>query len=951
MFACCLLATLALAGRAMAQGDLARSRWQLIHERPGVSLRALAVVDDSTIWAGGSGGTILRSTDGGATFESRAPVDSGELDFRDLHAFDGDKAVAMVAGQPARLYRTTDGGVSWQVVHTEADPAAFFDSIHFAGEHGLLFGDPLGAAAYVAATDDGGRSWRRLESLPMPIVGEAGFAASGSCIAAVGAFRYVVTGGTASRCFVSADAGRNWFARRLPLAQGAASKGAFSVAFRGNHGVVVGGDYQAPAEANGTAAHTMDAGRTWQATSAGGYRSGVVWLDDDRLLAVGSDGASWSADRGRTWEPFGNVGFHVIGCGDDGSVFAAGSDGRIARLVATPEFRVMPLFGDHMVLPPEEAVLVRGTGGPGQRVAINTSWGFETACTIADDGRWRAVVVTPAAGRVQKVTLRSGAERIELADVLIGDVWLCSGQSNMEMPIGHRGGWKLGIENWQQEVLNANHPQLRVFTTERATSGTPEFELEGEWHVCSPDTAGDFSAVAYFFGRDLIEAGHGPIGLVVSSWGGTVCEAWTSAPGLAEFPEFESALAATQQPEVPRAERVRQFWAKVPESVGLARAAWESVELPAPWSKSGWSSFDGVAFYRRAVELPPALRGQALRLELGAVDDMDTVWCNGTKVGGLEDAGSWATKRRYTVPAALTTGRERLELVVRVVDTGGEGGFTSTPADMVLTGVDGGVRVPLAGAWQRRRATAMADLPAWPRGGGARPNRPAVLYNAMIAPLVPFPFRGALFYQGESNRLRAEQYAKLFPAMIRDWRRVFARELPFYFVQIAPFGYRGEALGGVELRWAQAQALELPRTGMAVTLDIGDARDIHPRNKLDVGRRLALHARRACYGENVVTDGPIARRAAAFGPTLRIEFEPSRSGLRPDDELRGFEIAGADERFVPARARVEGREVVVSHPDVDAPVHVRYAWAAVPEATLFNEHGLPAGPFRLSSPR
>ncbi|MCA8948743.1 MAG: hypothetical protein KDE27_04530, partial [Planctomycetes bacterium] len=661
------------------------AHWRVLHGRPGVSLRGLAVVDARTLWATGSGGTVLRSLDGGASWRDVGPAAARGDELRDVHAFDAETALAMTAGDSSRLYRTSDGGASWTVVHQDD---AFFDTIEFAGSRGVLFGDPTDELPYVWSSVDAGASWQRLMGLPAAIAGEAGFAASGSCASVAGAAIRIVTGGTATRCLATTDGGVAWRATQLPLAHGEPSQGAFAVAFRGGHGVAVGGDYREPTRSVGTAAWTDDGGASWHPADALGYRSGVAWLDDQHVLAVGEQGASLSVDRGRTWRPFGDAGFHVVHAAADGSVFAAGGDGRIAMLAPPQPFTVMPLFGSHMVLPPDDTVVLRGTGTPGEQVAVASSWGGAATAHIDAAGRWRCPLATPPRGGTHSITLRAGTETIALDDVLIGDVWLASGQSNMEMTVGFSGGWRQGVLNWEAEVAAADLPELRMFTVEKAASGTPLDVVAGEWQVCSPATASGFSAAAYFCARELLRRGHGPIGVVVSSWGGTVCEAWTSGEALAPFPEFEAALAATRAPVRPWAERALEFWQAVPGWSGAAALATaEDVALPAVWSQDGLGDFDGVAFYRRRVELPAELRGRELALELGAIDDMDTVWCNGVRIGGMEREGAWATPRSYTLPANATAGAV-LELVVRVLDTGGEGGFSGTPAAMKLAATE-----------------------------------------------------------------------------------------------------------------------------------------------------------------------------------------------------------------------------------------------------------------------
>lgn len=307
--------------------------WRLSPTGTTASLRGIAVAAPSVVYVGGSGGTLLRSDDGGVSFRDVAPRDAAGCDFRDLHAFDADRVLAMVAGQPARLYRTDDGGRSWQVVLTDPDPAAFFDAIAFDGERGVLFGDPQQGAFALWLSDDAGRSWRRApaDTLPPPADGEAGFAASGSCVVAADGGYLLVTAGATARCIRFAPGGQPR-AGALPLVGGASSRGAFAVAARGERVVVVGGDYQAPAVRAGSGAVSADGGASFAPADALGYRSAVVWFDDMRLCAVGADGASWSADAGRTWQAFGERGFHALAVAADGTVHACGSNGTVARL-------------------------------------------------------------------------------------------------------------------------------------------------------------------------------------------------------------------------------------------------------------------------------------------------------------------------------------------------------------------------------------------------------------------------------------------------------------------------------------------------------------------------------------------------------------------------------------------------------------------------------------------
>lgn len=610
-----------------------------------------------------------------------------------------------------------------------------------------------------------------------------------------------------------------------------------------------------------------------------------------------------------------------------------------------PKLELAPLFGDHMVLPPGTEVVVRGRGTPDRDVLVDPSWGDAVRGRVAADGRFAIAIPTPARGTKASLVVRShGLEKV-CDDILIGDVWLASGQSNMEMSVGAAGGWQTGVVNEKQEIENADHPTLRVFTVTRQTSDQPSEVLTGHWQVCTPEVANSFSAAGYFFARDLVRAGKGPIGLVVSSWGGTRCEAWTRGVGLGGFPEFREQLAALGSKAGSLDEQRERFFAAIDaKSPGSER---RSVTLPARWAAEGLADLDGVVEYRRTVAVPVSFRNRTLRLQLGPIDDMDTVLWNGVRVAGSEREGMWSTPRDYVVDA-MHTDCDTVELCVRVIDTGGAGGLGGKP-DQMRIWVKGGDRaagLPLAGRWTRTVVAAMADLPPWPRSGGG-PNRPSVLWNGMIAPLLPFPFTGCIWYQGESNRNKAEQYRTLFPAMIRGWRAAFGREVPFYFVQIAPFGYRNDAGETAALRDAQAVALDLPKTGMVVTLDCGNARDIHPKQKQPVGARLALLARKHHYGDHVVCSGPRVIAASRHGDQVTLRMEDATEVVQLRNGGAGFELAGPDGVFHVAEANIEAGTVRLSSKACPEPRAVRYAWSAVPKWSLVNAAGLPGQPFAL----
>jgi sialate O-acetylesterase len=654
------------------------------------------------------------------------------------------------------------------------------------------------------------------------------------------------------------------------------------------------------------------------------------------------------------------------------SCLAASASVLLAQQPAQQPLRLPALFGDHMVLPQACAVPLHGTAAPGAGVAVRVPWldrALEAVC--GTDGRFAVELRTPAAGGPFDVEIACGGDKRVLRDVLIGDVWLGSGQSNMEMPVGNFGSWRTGVRDFEREAAAADLPQLRLFTVSQRIAFAPAADVEGHWEVCTPKSVLGFSATAFFFGRELQRQRRQPLGLVVSCWGGTVCEAWTDARALADFPEFAPALAeiaAIAADRRPVAELWAQWWTAVvaraplrdgrrPEQRDYDDSDWTEVAMPHVWSKAGLARFDGVGWYRTPVAVPAAWAGQDLIVSLGPIDDMDRVWFDGEPIGGMETPGHWQEARRYRVPGARVRAGTS-ELCVCVVDTGGEGGFTADAETMRVfpaAGEAGGVG--LARSWRFRRGDELGALPPSPRAQD-EPNQPSVLWNGMIAPLLPFPFRGVLWYQGESNRLRAEQYARLFPAMIRAWRRASGSdasgsELPFCFVQIAPYGYdddRGEAFA---LRRAQMRALELPAVAMAVTTDIGEPGDIHPRDKQDVGLRLAQLALRTAYGERAAgADAPAPERAAAEAGALRVTFAHAEGGLHTrGDGPHHFEVAGADGVFRPARATIDGGAVVLRCDAVPAPLAMRYCFAAAAVADLWNGRDLPPPPFELRALR
>ena len=621
-----------------------------------------------------------------------------------------------------------------------------------------------------------------------------------------------------------------------------------------------------------------------------------------------------------------------------------------------------PLFTDHMVLQRGMENPVWGWTQPGATVTV-TLQGKTVTATAGEDGKWLAKLPPLVTGGPWQLDVTGPQQRVEVKDVLVGEVWICSGQSNMEWPVA-------ASNEPEKEIKAATHPRLRLFSVPKKIAGEPQAIVDARWQLCTPETVGSFSAVGYYFGRELRTRLNVPVGLIHSSWGGTIAEAWVSAEALRGMEDFAPAVDATQkqfadfkQQGASFNELLAKWWTdNDPGSKDGANWAgvdvpaddWKPMTLPANWENAGLPDFDGIVWFRKQFEIPAELAGKTANLELGAIDDRDDSYLNGQRVGGME---VWNAQRSYAAPAGLLKAGQNV-IAIRVLDTGGGGGLTG-PAEQLRVvvpkqdGVAEDVVIPLSGEWQYRVGAALGSLTPFPQQLGTNPNLVTVLYNGMIAPLVPYGVRGAIWYQGESNAGRAMQYRKLLPTLIQDWRTRFRPDgFAFHIVQLANFLEAQKdpvQSGWAELREAQAlTAQNDPQVGLAVITDIGDAADIHPRNKQDVGKRLALQALAITYGQQgIVAAGPeFAGMQVADGKAV-LKFNSIGGGLKArDGELKGFAIAGADKKFVWAKAEIAGETVIVSSPEVPEPVAVRYNWANNPIGNLFNAENLPAAPFR-----
>ena len=643
----------------------------------------------------------------------------------------------------------------------------------------------------------------------------------------------------------------------------------------------------------------------------------------------------------------------------------------LAALPVSAKPVMPPLFTDNMVFQQQTDAPIWGQAKAGKKVTITASWATTPVETTADaQGNWRTTLRTPQAGGPYTLTVSDG-QKVTLQNVMVGEVWLCSGQSNMEMPVD---GWSR-VLNFEQEKQEANQYQnIRLLQVRKNTSPQPlndfETNLGGGWQVCSAQSVKEFSATAYFFGRDIHKYRNVPVGLIDASWGGTFIEPWTSAQALALHPDMQQDLQRVAALPADKNEREQLYqkqldeWKQreatldssargfeIPELIThhLSRitSKWSTMTIPVKWEEGGLPGYDGVAWLLRTVDIPGAWAGKEVKIVLGPlVDDIDYTYFNGQLVG---HTNAYGEMRSYTIPARQVKDGTAV-IAMRIIDTGGEGGLYSSADQLYME--CRGERLPLAGQWHYKATTPLSALQPIPVDNASSPNQVTVLYNAMINPLVGFAIRGTIWYQGCNNEHKGYQYRELLPLMIRDWRTKWGYDFPFYIVQLANYKQQQTQPGDdewAEVREAQAMAARhVEKSGLACLIDIGEANDIHPRNKQEVGRRLALIARANTYGEKGLEfSGPLYKDYQIEGNSIRLLFDHA-DGLRTSDgsPLTGFAIAGSDHQWHWAQARIDGQTVIVSSPDVTAPVAVRYAWHVNPLCNLQNAAGLPAVPFR-----
>ena len=658
-------------------------------------------------------------------------------------------------------------------------------------------------------------------------------------------------------------------------------------------------------------------------------------------------------------------------------------------LSASVAISLPAVFSDHAVLQAAAQTSIWGKADPGEKIEISLGTTKASALT-GEDGRWQTKLDLSKTGPGPFDLSVSGKSQIVIHDVAVGQVWLASGQSNMEFVLKNKG-----VPGGPEEIAHSADSGLRQFLVKKNAASQPQEDCDGQWTVADPATSGDFTAVGYFFGKSLRKHLNEPVGIINSSWGGTIAEAWTSQEALNTVPALKAGgehiekkaadflaaqqryLASLQDWEIKYHRPVDFSASATPADAapGVSTTDWKSVTLPGRLRDAGLPDA-GVVWLRANMPVSPKEMGKDIRIDLGSPGGFETVYWNGQLVGGFSPEKPAGHQHRFFIHADQLKEGDNLLAIRLAAPQGGlaMGGKMERFVPDLMTSTS------LAGPWLAKAETSFTDDPEATRTFPHSPPSPtppqhsaALLYNGMIHPLLPFTIRGAIWYQGESNASRAFQYQTSFPLMIGDWRRRWGHDFPFYFCQLAnyqPKTNQPEESAWAELREAQSLALSLPNTGEAVLIDVGEEADIHPKNKQVVGYRLASIALAQTYGQTQECSGPVYDKMTVEGDKVRVSFQHTASGLSahslptdyqpstlrperkllalnsPDSELQGFTICGSDQKWVWAAAHIEGQTVIVSSPLVLHPVAVRYAWANNPTCNLCNGAKLPASPFR-----
>jgi sialate O-acetylesterase len=622
------------------------------------------------------------------------------------------------------------------------------------------------------------------------------------------------------------------------------------------------------------------------------------------------------------------------------------------------------LVGDNMVLQRDAKINLWGWAAPGEKIGLQFQ-NTHTSTNTGKDGKWTITLQAMPAGGPYDMVIKGKNNSLSIRNILIGDVWLASGQSNME--------WiTKNIKNSKAEIAKANIPRIRLLKLKTNVSFKPQQDFNSDgWVECSPKSITQFSAIAYLFGRELYEKYQVPVGLINSSWGGTPAEAWISSEGLSKVDDFKEGaknLLALDSAKYAVFNKKREDWYKGPGAIdrghlangqswadtGIDTSDWLSMELPCLWSdRKQMKGYYGAVWFCKEIVIPPNLAGKPLELNMTSIASIDSTFFNGKFVGY---GAGFNHEAKYTVSGDLVKAGKNL-ITVRIIGSTFMSGFMGIADDFFAQ--SGDVKIPLSGEWRYKPASNLKDIPnivGLVGYNNTMPQSPNVVFNAMIAPLIPYTIKGVIWYQGEGNAYnfeKAKQYYELFPTLIGDWRKHWGTEFPFIFVQLA--GFQENKVEPADYPWArvreaQSKALSLPFTGMATAIDIGEQKSIHPKNKQDIAHRLVLVAEKIAYGEQVVSSGPTFNKMIVEGDKIRIKFNNTGSGLLIKDEsgnVRGFAIAGANRKFAWAKAYQDGNDIIIIVDNkIKQPIAIRYGWSNFPDGNIYNKENLPAIPFR-----
>lgn len=627
---------------------------------------------------------------------------------------------------------------------------------------------------------------------------------------------------------------------------------------------------------------------------------------------------------------------------------------------ACADIKLPKLISDGMILQRNKPLKIWGRALPGEKVTVNFIKKNYTIVT-GTDGKWQVTLKPIPAGGPYAMTI-TGNNKIEINDILLGDVWFCSGQSNMEMGMGDVS------EKYEKIISQNQNTQIRQFLVPKNLNDATKIHDDlngGKWTPATGADVNRFSAAAYFFALSIHEKEHVAIGIINASWGGTPIESWISADGYKTFPEIARQVerlsdtayinrmnrnnAENNRLQAPRTDR--KFDEGLTDAPKWYESAyvpmgWKDIMVPGFWNGQGLNNFAGVVWYRKEINVSASTANQPAKLYFGRINDNDEVYINGQLAG--RTGGQYAN-RMYALKQGILIPGKNIIVARLSNNSSAQGGFVPDKPYYITAGTD---TIQLSGKWQYRVGQVFPPQKPGLEGYSAA-NQPTLLYNTMVAPVANYAIKGALWYQGESNVTRAKEYERLLPELISNWRNTWQdAKLPFIIAQLPNYqevAYLPAESGWAELREAQRKTLSIPNTGLTVLIDVGEWGDIHPRNKKDVGERLALTAQGVAYGNTkLVTSGPTLQSVKKDGNKIILSFIDAGSGLiaKGDGKLRHFAVAGADKKFIWATAQISGNQVIVLSDEVINPRYVRYGWANNPDrANLYNKEGLPASPF------